>query len=150
MVFARRVWAFLKTPRFYGRHVNCYQFASERGSWSISVLCTYNWATSWQNQQNDCAPSEDWSDCADAQSDQSLRCALNGFLRIQTLFMRTANTLIGLGGCPGWSESSLCAQSFCWFCHETAHMFLLGLFNFILLQSMTLTLFVEFLLKTQK
>ena len=23
--------------------------------------------------------------------------------------------LIRLGGCPGWSESSLCAQSFCWF-----------------------------------
>ena len=26
--------------------------------------------------------------------------------------------LIRLGGCPGWSESSLGAQSFCWFCHE--------------------------------
>ena len=29
--------------------------------------------------------------------------------------------LIGLGGCPGWSESSLGAQSFGWFCHEAAH-----------------------------
>ena len=29
------------------------------------------WAASWQNQQNDCAPSED-------SSDQSLRCVLNG------------------------------------------------------------------------
>ena len=29
--------------------------------------------------------------------------------------------LIRLGGCPGWSESSLGAQSFCWFCHEVAH-----------------------------
>ena len=28
---------------------------------------------------------------------------------------------IRLGGCPGWSESLLGAQSFCWFCHETAH-----------------------------
>ena len=41
-----------------------------------------NWAALWQNQQNDCAPSEDfWSDWVD--SDQSghlhsLRCALNG------------------------------------------------------------------------
>ena len=34
--------------------------------------------------------------------------------------MRTAKTLISLGGCPGWSESSLGAQSLCWFCHEAA------------------------------
>ena len=25
------------------------------------------------------------------------------------------------GGCPGWSESSLGAHSFCWFCHVAAH-----------------------------
>ena len=37
--------------------------------------------------------------------------------------MRTAKTLIRLGGCPGWSESSLCAQSFCWFCQVVAHMY---------------------------
>ena len=36
--------------------------------------------------------------------------------------MRTAKTLIRLGGCPGWSESSLGAQSLCWFCHVAAHM----------------------------
>ena len=34
--------------------------------------------------------------------------------------MRTAKTLIRLGGCPGWSESSLSAQSLRWFCHEAA------------------------------
>ena len=27
-----------------------------------------------------------------------------------------------MGGCPGWSESSLGAHSFCWFCHEAAHI----------------------------
>ena len=27
-----------------------------------------------------------------------------------------------LGGCPGWSESSLGAQSFCWFYHVVAHI----------------------------
>ena len=37
-------------------------------------------------------------------------------------FMRTAKTLIRLGGCTGWSESSLGAHSFCWFCHEAAHI----------------------------
>ena len=32
------------------------------------------------------------------------------------------------GGCPGWSQSSLGEQSFCWFCHEAAHMFCLFVF----------------------
>ena len=36
--------------------------------------------------------------------------------------MRTAKTLFRLGGCPGWSESSLGAQPHCWFCHEMAHI----------------------------
>ena len=35
--------------------------------------------------------------------------------------MRKAKTLIRLGRCPGWSESSLGAQSLCWFCHVVAH-----------------------------
>ena len=35
--------------------------------------------------------------------------------------MWTAKTLIRLGGCPGWSESSLGAQSLCWLCHVAAH-----------------------------
>ena len=38
--------------------------------------------------------------------------------------MRTAKTLIRLGKCPAWSESSLGAHSFCWFCHVAAHEFL--------------------------
>ena len=36
--------------------------------------------------------------------------------------MRTVQTLIRLGGCPGWSESSLGAHSLCWFCHVAAHL----------------------------
>ena len=35
--------------------------------------------------------------------------------------MRTAKTLIRLGGCPGWSDSSLGAHSLCCFCHVAAH-----------------------------
>ena len=30
---------------------------------------------------------------------------------------------IRIGGRPGWSESSLVAHSFCWFCHVAAHIF---------------------------
>ena len=48
---------------------------------------------------------------ASAQSDQSLRCALNEKLRTQAFLMRTAKTLIRLWGCPGWSESSLGAHA---------------------------------------
>ena len=36
--------------------------------------------------------------------------------------MRTAKSLIRLGGCPGWSESSLGAHSFCWFCPVVAQI----------------------------
>ena len=31
-------------------------------------------------------------------------------------------TLIRLGGCPGWSDSSLGTHSLCWFCHVAAHI----------------------------
>ena len=59
---------------------------------------------------------------ASAQSDQSLRCAFNGQLRTQAFFMRTAKTLIRLGGCPGWFKCSLGAHSLCWFCYVAAHI----------------------------
>ena len=36
--------------------------------------CINKWATTWQNQQNGCASSEDRSAWASAQSDQSLGC----------------------------------------------------------------------------
>ena len=47
-------------------------------------------------------------------------------------FECTAKTLIRLGRCPGWSESSLSAHSFCWFCHVVAQM---SLTTFFLSQS---------------
>ena len=36
-------------------------------------------------------------------------------------------SLIRLCGCPGWPESSLGAQSLCWFCHVAAHVLILAL-----------------------
>ena len=68
---------------------------------SITLLqLKYIWAVTWQNQQNECAPSED--------SDQP---GLYGKLRTQAFFVRTAKTLIRLDGCPGWYESSLDAHA---------------------------------------
>ena len=82
------------------------------------------WAASWQNQQNGmCAQRRLRSAWASVQSDQSLCCALNGELRTPAFIMRTAKTLIRLGGCRGWSESSLGVQPLCWLCHEAAHVY---------------------------
>ena len=48
---------------------------------------------------------------AKTQSDQSLRCPPEESLGTKLPFERTAKTLIRLGGCPGWSESSLDAHA---------------------------------------
>ena len=45
----------------------------------------------------------------------SLHCLHEESLGPYLPIKRTAKILIRLGGCPGWSESSLGAQSFCWF-----------------------------------
>ena len=86
-------------------------------------LYMYNWATTGQNQQSDCAPSEN--------SDQPGHPP--NLIRVFPTRMKkawvlsyplcTVKTLIRLGGCPGWSESSLGAHSFCWFCHIAAQFF---------------------------
>ena len=67
--------------------------------------------------------------------------ALSGYLRTQCFFMRTAKTLIRLGGCPGCSESSLGAQSFCWFCHVAAQRVLATLGIILFVWRITKTLF---------
>ena len=59
---------------------------------------------------------------ASAQSDQSLRCPHEESMGPSLPIERTAKTLIRLGECPGWSESSMGAQSLCWFCHVAAHI----------------------------
>ena len=84
---------------------------------------TFKWAASWQNQQNGmCAQRTLRSAWESAQSDQSLLCPHEESLGPKLPNVRTAKTLIRLGGCPGWSDSSLSAQSFCWFCHEAAQI----------------------------
>ena len=72
-----------------------------------------------------CAQRRLRSAWASAQSDQSLCCTFNGQLRTQGFFRQTAKTLIRQGGCPGWSESSLGAHSFGWFCHVVAQLLIL-------------------------
>ena len=71
---------------------------------------TWILAAAWQNQRNDCAPSEDRPAWASAQSDQSLHCPHEEVLVLSYL-LSAQRRLIRLGGCPGWSESSLGAQA---------------------------------------
>ena len=83
----------------------------------LSADKAHIWVASWQNQQNVM--------CAQ----QRLGSAL---IRVLAFRMKNAwvlskplsaeRKLIRLGECPGWSESSLGAQSFCWFCHEVVNL----------------------------
>ena len=87
------------------------------------------WAASCENQQNGM--------CAQ----QRLRSAwhLPSLIRVFTVGVKKPWVLsyplsaqwrlIRLGGCPGWSESSLGAHSFCWFWHVTAQLMLKSLDN---------------------
>ena len=87
----------------------------------LTWLLIWIWAASWQNQRNGmCAQRRLRSAWASAQSDQSLRCALNGHLRTQAFFMRIAKTQIRLGGYLSlrWAH-----MPFCWFCHDAAHLY---------------------------
>ena len=77
-------------------------------------FCTIKWAATWQNQQSECAHSED--------SDQPghppslIRLFAVRMMKPWVLgYPLSAQwRLIRLGGCPGWSESLLQAHSFCW------------------------------------
>ena len=74
-----------------------------------------------KTQQNKYAPSED--------SDQPGHPP--SLIRVFAVRMKKPSVLSyplsaqwRLGGCPGWSESSLGAHAFCWFCHEAAHIWI--------------------------
>ena len=80
------------------------------------------WAVTWQNQQSECVPSED-SD----QPGHPPSLIRNFAVRMKKpsvldYSLSAQRRLIRLGGCPGWSESSLGTHSFSWFCHVAAHI----------------------------
>ena len=77
--------------------------------------------STWQNQQNDCAPSEDSDQLGHPPS----------LIRVFAVRMKKAwvlsiaKTLVRLGGFPGWSESSMGVHSFCWFYHVATQFVML-------------------------
>ena len=80
-------------------------------------MSQYKWSALRQNSQNDCAPSEDSDPPGHPSS--LIRVFAVRMKKVWVLsylpIERTAKTLIRLGGCPCWSESSLGAHSLCWF-----------------------------------
>ena len=88
--------------RIYANSLQCHT------QWFLKRFQYENRAKAWQNQQNDlCAQRRLRSVWASAQSDQSQSCPPEAKLGPKLPTERTAKTLIRLGGCPGWSESSL-------------------------------------------
>ena len=74
------------------------------------------WAATWQNQQNECASSED--------SDQPGHPP--SLIRVFAVRVRKlGSSATHWCRCPGRSESSLGAHSFCWFCCVVAHIYFL-------------------------
>ena len=80
------------------------------------------WATTWQNQQNECAPSEDSYQPGHPPSlirVFALRSVGNKGPKVLHADSEDSDQT---GRMPGWSESSLGAYSFCLFCHVVAHV----------------------------
>ena len=116
----------------FGRHLLCTGPIMFILRWSPEK---YNWAATWQNQQNTENPKKNTIELrhdqtnkrramtlikldirpvwASAQFDQSLCCQHEETLGPKPTIEHKAKTLIRLGGCPGWSESSLGTHSFC-------------------------------------
>ena len=96
--------------------------ATVKVNYGIHPRCQAHMSCDMTKQQNECAPSED--------SDQPGHPP--SLIRVFAVCMKKAWVLsyplsaqwrlIRLGGCPGWSKSSLGAQSLCWFCHVVAHI----------------------------
>ena len=89
----------------------------------------YIWAASWQNQQNDCAPSENYDQpqwMPNLIRVFALHSVGSSGPKLSSCGQRR---LIRLGRCPGWSESSLGAHSFCCFYHVVAHFISVSCFS---------------------
>ena len=79
------------------------------------------WAATWQNKQNECAPSEDSDQPGQsAQSVQSFRCPHEETLSPELHLERKRR--LWSDWADALAESSLGAHSFCWFCHVAAQI----------------------------
>ena len=99
-------------------------FMQDRGctKYNVQQNIISLWATTWQNQQNECAPTEDSDQPGHPPSLIRVFAVCMKKPWILSYPLSAQRRMIRLGGFPGWSEASLGAHSFCWFCHVAAHI----------------------------
>ena len=92
---------------------------------SSLVACVISIIISWAGsfwKQNECAHSEDSDQPGPPPSLISIFAVRSIGSKGPKLSSCGQRRLIRLGWCPGWSESSLDTQPFCWFCYVVAHL----------------------------
>ena len=106
---------------FFQANFTC-TLRSKSDRWEKTRVQFQNWAASWQNQQNGM--------CAKQRQISLGICPVWPIFAVRmkkawvlSYPLSTQQRLIRLGGCPGWSVS-LDAQSFCWFSHEAAQLWM--------------------------
>ena len=96
---------------------------SNQQPWNGKLICPKSEMSHCTTKQTKwCAPSKDSDQPGHPPSLISLRCQHEEGLGPLLPIKHTVKTLIGLGECPGRSESSLGPQVIFWFCHVVAQM----------------------------
>ena len=96
-------------------------FAWER---RLPICSSCIWAASWQNQQNDCAPSKDWDQPGHTPS--LIRVFVVRMKRAWILsYPLSAQRRLWSDWADAQADLSLhwLHRPVCWFCHEAAHLF---------------------------
>ena len=101
----------------------CYVFCFFPLSISLIISTAETiWAKTRQNQHSECVPSEDSDQPGHPPSLIRVFAVRMKKAWVLSYPLSTAKTLIRLGRCPGWSESSPGAHPLCWFCNVAAHI----------------------------
>ena len=90
----------------------------------LHKTCIYKWAASWQNQQNECAPSED--SVQPGHPPSLIRVFAVRIKKAWVLsYPLSAERRLWSDWADAQADLSLrrAHQSFCWFCHEVAHIY---------------------------
>ena len=122
-------------------HVACFGFlqffffASVPSHFKYLAVFSWNfmiWAALWQNQQSDCAPTED-SDQFEHPPSLIRVFAVRKKKYWVIIYPLSAQWRLwsDCADALGWSESSMGAHSFCRFCHVVAHFYYGICYNFV-------------------
>ena len=116
-------WLYVHTVHGLKDHIYRIGYSDVLTTTTITYYTRYE-PQHYKTNKMACAPSKDSDQPGHPPSLISLCCPHEETLGPYLPVERTAKTLIRLWVCPGWSKSSLGTQSFCWFCHAVAHMYI--------------------------